>query len=83
MVETQQPPAIAHFKGMGVTGIRISCTAYDCRRNNTLAFDALPFPDELAFPKIEASGRLVCRQCGSRLVSVMPDWSGYKAQGGG
>jgi hypothetical protein len=79
----QQPPAIAQLKGMGVTGIRISCRAYNCRREGRLAFDALPFPHDLRFPTIQASGRLICRQCGSRLVRVMPDWSGYKPQGGG
>lgn len=46
-------------------------------------FAALPFPDNTIFIEIRASDRLRCERCGRREVSVMPDWRGYKPQGGG
>lgn len=45
--------------------------------------DELTFPDEAPFLAIVASGRLICFRCGSRRVSLMPDWAAYRPQGGG
>ena len=77
------PPTIAYLRGMGVTGARAACLEPDCRRFGTVAWEAMDFPEGTLFTFIQASQRLRCSGCGSRWVSVMPDWSGYKAKGGG
>ena len=76
-------PTLRHLKSMGLTGARVDCTEPGCQHSGRLTWEALPFPDETPFPEIEASQRLRCSKCGSKRVTLMPDWTGYRPQGGG
>lgn len=73
----------ANVEPLGVKGVRAECLETACRHVGLIPWKALPFPAQMSFPAIVATGRLKCARCGSRRVTIMPDWSGYKPQGGG
>ena len=68
------PPDIAYLRGQGVVGARITCKGTDCGRTVTVTFDQIGLPEDTPFPQIARRRRWVCQKCGSREVSVMPDW---------
>lgn len=76
-----QPPDIRHLKSMGLTGARIDCLK--CARRRDLTWEEIGLADETPFPEILSHRRFVCTGCGSRQFTIMPDWWGYRAQGGG
>lgn len=69
---TSGPPTIGVLRSQGVAGIRVMCPG--CRAMATVSFDAIALPDETLFPAIPQRRRLVCKACGIRSRSVMPDW---------
>lgn len=75
------PPTILDLKTMGVTGAVVSCTG--CGRMNVIAWDGLRLADDTPFPDVSRLKRFACAGCGSKSVGVMPDWAGYRPQGGG
>ena len=77
------PPTIGSSKTEGLTGVWVTCLHPDCRRSVALEWDRLGLPDDTPFLEIGARRRFVCSGCGSREVSVTPDWREYRAQGMG
>jgi hypothetical protein len=77
------PPTIGHMKMLGLAGVWVTCTRDRCHRDVALGFDQLGLPDDLPFPEIGARRRFVCSACGSKAVSVTPDWREYRARGMG
>ena len=68
------PPDIAYLRRQGVVGARISCKGEHCGRTVTVPFDKIGLPEDTPFPQIARLRKWVCQKCGSREVSVMPDW---------
>jgi hypothetical protein len=80
-VYTGPLPDIAHFKGHGLTGAKFTCTA--CYRVIAMTWEKIGLPDSTPFPDIERLKRYACSTCGSKAITIMPDWSAYNPQGGG
>jgi hypothetical protein len=74
------PPDIAHFKGHGLGGIVITCT--NCNRMSVMGWDKLGLPDSTPFPDIDRLKRFACSGCGSKAVTIAPDWAQYRPPGG-
>lgn len=72
---------VAHFKGHGLRGILITCT--NCHRVSAMAWEKLALPDSTPFPDIDRLKRFACSTCGSKAITIMPDWAAYKPKGGG
>lgn len=64
------PPTVATLRAQGVTGLRIACAGCDHTAN--VRWDIVIAKDAEPFPGIKS--RLKCSQCGSKRVSIMPDW---------
>jgi hypothetical protein len=78
-----EPPTIAALQQMGLTGSHVACLNYDCRHSGTVLWEQLALPPETPFTNIKSRFRFRCHVCGSREVHLMPDWSGYRAEGMG
>lgn len=74
-------PTIQHLKTMGLSGARVGCTK--CHRTAYFTWEKIDLPDETEFPKSATLKRFKCSGCGADQVTVMPDWSAYRAPGGG
>jgi hypothetical protein len=68
---------------MGVTGFRVTCDQMACRHSAFVAFTSAGVDDSVLFPSIAERRGFVCSRCGSRAVSLIPDWRGHKASGVG
>ena len=75
------PPTVAHLKSMGVSAFNVTCAHAYCLHSASLTFAAAGVEDRAPFPLIAERRRFVCTRCGSRAVSIMPDWRGHKASG--
>jgi hypothetical protein len=75
------PPTVAHLKSMGVSAFNVTCAHAYCLHSASLTFAAAGVEDRTPFPLIAERHRFVCTRCGSRAVSIMPDWRGHKASG--
>jgi hypothetical protein len=73
-------PIIAHLKGHGLEGLFVTCAHATCMHATAFTFDALGLADGVQFPSIVRRRRFVCMRCGSRRVSVSPDWRAHMAQ---
>ena len=78
-----EPPTIAALQQMGLTGSLVTCLNHDCRHTAAVRWEQLPLSAETPFPTIKSKLRFRCQACGSRAVDLMPDWSGYRAEGMG
>ena len=72
------PPTIASMRTQGVRNVRMSCRGPDCGRTVVMSFDKIGLLEATSFPQIARLRRWVCQKCGSREVSVRPDWSAPK-----
>ena len=81
--EPLEPPTISALQQMGLTGSLVTCLNHDCRHSGTVRWEQLPLAAETPFPTIKSKLRFRCQACGSRAVDLMPDWSGYRAEGMG
>ena len=81
--EPLEPPTIAALQQMGLTGGLVTCLNHDCRHTGTVRWEQLPIAVDTPFPTIKSKLRFRCQACGSRAVDLMPDWSGYRAEGMG
>ena len=68
------PPTIAHLRGQGLKGARVFCGSIYCGRMIVIPFEDIGLSDSTPFPAIKTHRRWTCQRCGSREVSVMPDW---------
>jgi len=78
---TPNPPTIAKLRAMGVAGAYVTCRG--CQRSKPVAFDLLKLPPETFFPDIVKLRRFACRDCGSRIAVLTPDWRGMRTPGAG
>jgi hypothetical protein len=67
------PPSIAHFRGHGVTRVRVHCVGA-CGHCGVIDLDGLLLDDATPFVQIPRRRPFVCSGCGNRRVQVMPDW---------
>jgi hypothetical protein len=74
------PPDIAHFKGHGLRGVLITCT--NCTRMSVMGWEKLGLPDSTPFPDIDRLKRFACSACGSKAVTIAPDWTACRPKGG-
>lgn len=75
------PPTVAHLKSMGAGAFSVTCARAFCLHSASLTFAAVGVEDRESFPSITERRRFVCTRCGSRTVSITPDWRGHKASG--
>ena len=64
------PPTVAHLKAAGCKGMRAMCG--DCKHMADATWGAVQAEDAELFPRIK--NRLKCGKCGSKRISIMPDW---------
>ena len=69
------PPTVGYLRGMGLTGLFVTCDR--CQHSEAITFDALTLPADLAFPAVKQARRFVCSRCSGRAVFIMPDWRGH------
>jgi hypothetical protein len=77
------PPIVAHLKFMGVSAFSVTCARASCLHSAVVTFAAADVEDRAPFPSIAERRRFVCTRCGSRAVSIMPDWRNHRASGVG
>jgi len=68
-----EPPSIQHLKAFGVSNVRLFCDAHACSHKATIGFEALNRSDQTVFSEL----RFRCSKCGSRSVSVQPEWPSH------
>lgn len=74
------PPSIADLKSDGVNGAVVSCT--NCHRATVVSWADMRLDDFTQFPDVARLKRFGCSNCGSKAVTIMPDWLGLKPHGG-
>ena len=75
------PPTIARLKSMGASAFRGKCGRASYLHSASVTFAAAGVEDRAPFPSIADRRCFVCTRCGSRAVSIVPDWRGHKASG--
>jgi hypothetical protein len=48
-----------------------------------MGWETLALPEDTPFPDIDRLKRFACSSCGSKAVTITPDWAAYKQNGGG
>jgi hypothetical protein len=77
MIADTSPPAdIRHYKEQGLTRILITCT--NCSRMSVMGWDKLGLHDSTPFRDIDRLKRFACSGCGSKAVTIAPDWAEYR-----
>lgn len=74
---------IASLRRIGLAGVYVTCARADCLHAKAITWTDLGLPEETRIPEIAGKRRFVCAACGSRRVTVTPDWRAYHPQGGG
>lgn len=69
----EAPPTIGSVRRLGASGLLVACNA-PCRRQASVALDALRLPDDTPFDEIGKRRRLVCEACGRRASRISVDW---------
>jgi len=77
------PPTVAHLKSMGRSAFNVTCAQANCLHSASVTFATADIGDQTPFPSIAERRRFICTRCGSRAVSIMPDWRNHKASGVG
>jgi hypothetical protein len=75
------PPTIARLKLKGADAFRVTCARAFCLHSGFVSFAAAGVEDHAPFPSIAERRRFLCTRCGSRAITIMPDWRNHKAQG--
>ena len=73
------PPTIAYLQKEGVQGVRVWCLNRACQHYAVVSFDAIDTPPDFRFVDLAKMEQLVCRECGSHAVYIMPDWPHHKS----
>jgi hypothetical protein len=63
---------IAHARAAGETTLTVHCLGQGCYHQAVKAFEELKLWNDMIFVDVPKHRRLVCTQCGSRNVQMMP-----------
>jgi hypothetical protein len=72
------PPTIEHLISLGVVTFDVNCANLGCAHCATLHFEVLAIDVATPFPFIERVRRFVCTRCGSRVVTLRPDFRHFQ-----
>lgn len=67
-------PTIGDSRAKGISKFTVHCSTPQCWSSRRFSFDELSLPDHVVFVDIPRHRGFVCRQCGSRKVTIMADW---------
>lgn len=71
-------PTLAMLRRQGITTLSVTChglwQGQTCHHTTTLLVERLTALDDMPFPELRRSLRMVCGRCGSRTMHIVPLW---------